>query len=280
MGEVESDEYLGDIIANNGKNTKNIQTRVAKGLGIVSHIIDLLKNVSFGKHFFEIARTLRESLFVNGLLTNCEVWHNLHESEINKLEEIDRLLLRKIFQVQSTCPAESLYLELGCIPLGIIIKTRRLNYLHHLVTRNEDEMIKKTFITQWNNPTKGDWSELVREDLKMFGMDEELSWIKAKSKNSFKAFLRSKANELALQILLNKKKNHSKMKNLHYSDLKIRAYLKNEKITIKEARALFKFRTRMITCWGNFKGEGPHKFASYAVSLQLLIHKNICLIVV
>ena len=61
MGEVESDEYLGDIIANNGKNTRNIQTRVAKGLGIVSHIIDLLKNVSFGKHFCEIARTLRDS---------------------------------------------------------------------------------------------------------------------------------------------------------------------------------------------------------------------------
>ena len=172
---------------------------------------------------------------MNGLLTNCEVWHNLHESEINKLKEINRLLLRKIFQVQSTCPAESLYFELGFIPLGIIIETRRLNYLHHLVTRNEDEMIKKTFVTQWNNPKKGDWAEFVRKNLKMFGMDEELIWIKAKSKSSFKAFLRSKANELTLQILLNKKKNHSKMKNHHFSDLKIRAYLKNEKST--ETRA-------------------------------------------
>ena len=257
MGEVDSDEYLGDIIANNGKNTQNILTRVAKGLGIVSQIMDLLKNVSFGKHFFEIARTLRESLFVNGLLTNCEVWHNIKESEINKLEEIDRLLLRKIFQVQSTCSAESLYLELGCIPLGIIIKMRRLNYFHHIITRNEKEMIKQTLKTQWINPTKGDWSELVKGDLKMFGLNEDWNWIMTKSKHSFKALIRSKAKELTLKILLNKKENHSKMKNLQYSELAMQDYLQNEKITIKEARTLFKFRTRMINCWGNFKGGRP-----------------------
>ena len=82
--EVASDEYLGDIISNNGKNTKNIQSRVANGLGIISQIMDLLKNVSFGKHYFEIAKLLRETMFVNGLLTNCGAWHNLKESEIAK----------------------------------------------------------------------------------------------------------------------------------------------------------------------------------------------------
>ena len=106
MEEVESDEYLGDIISNNGKNTKNIQSRVAKGLGIISQIMDLLKTVSFGKHYFEIAKLLRETMFVNGLLTNCEAWHNLKESEIARLEEVDRLLIRKLFQVQSSCPTE------------------------------------------------------------------------------------------------------------------------------------------------------------------------------
>ena len=105
--------------------------------------MDLLKNVSFGKHYFEIAKLLRETMFVNGLLTNCEAWHNLKESEIAKLEEVDRLLIRKLFQVQSSCPTEASYLELGCIPLGIMIKSRRLNYLHHLVTRDKEEMISQ-----------------------------------------------------------------------------------------------------------------------------------------
>ena len=143
--EVDTDTYLGDIIASNGKNTQNIENRVAKGLGIVSQIMDLLKNASFGIHYFEIAALLRESMFVNGLHTNCEVWHGLTEGEVTKLEEVDRLLMRKIFQVAPSCPIEALYLESGCITIGIIIKSNRINYLHHLATRKDEEMLTKVF---------------------------------------------------------------------------------------------------------------------------------------
>ena len=34
-------------------------------------------------------------------------------------------------------------------------------------------------------------------------------------------------------------------------------YLQNEKISVNQARILFKFRTRMSICWGNFKGGRP-----------------------
>ena len=47
------------------------------------------------------------------------------------------------------------------------------------------------------------------------------------------------------------------MKNLNYSELEMQEYLKEEKISTKQARILFKFRTRMIQCWGNFKGGRP-----------------------
>ena len=129
-------------------------------------------------------------MLVNGLLTNCEVWHDLKDTEVNKLEEIDRLLLRKIFQVASSCPTEALYLEIGCIPLGIVIKSRRLNYLHHLVTREETEMLWRIFITQWEFPsTRGEWAEQVIGDLEMFGICDKLNWIKSKSKLTFKAMV-------------------------------------------------------------------------------------------
>ena len=146
---------------------------------------------------------------------------------------------------------------LGCIPLGIIIKTRRLNYLHHLVTRNESEMLWKIFTTQWNNPTKGDWSEQVKEDLELFGICPDLDWIKSKSKFSFKRLVKSKAKELGLEILIKMKEKHSKMSQLEYIDLEMQNYFKNDEITVSEARVLFKFRTRMIKCWGNFKGGRP-----------------------
>ena len=111
---------------------------MSKGLGIVNQIIDILRQVHFGTHYFEIAVALREALLVNGVLTNSEVWYGLTRSDINKLEDVDKLFLRQLFHVPISCPTESLYLETGIIPWGIVIKARRVKYFHHLLTRNSD----------------------------------------------------------------------------------------------------------------------------------------------
>ena len=103
----------GDIISSDGSNFKNVKSRVGKGIGIISQIINILETVSFGKYYFQIAMTLRESMFLNGILTNSDVWYNLKKSEIEELEEIDRMLLRKILNTLISCPKEALYLESG-----------------------------------------------------------------------------------------------------------------------------------------------------------------------
>ena len=118
-------------------------SRVGKGIGIISQTINILETVSFEKYYFQIAMTLRESMFLNGILTNSDVWYNLKKSEIEELEEIDRMLLRKILNTQISCPKEALYLESGAVPIGMILKSRRLNYLHHLVKENENSMLSK-----------------------------------------------------------------------------------------------------------------------------------------
>ena len=64
--------YLGDIVRSDGKNTSNIKERVNKGMGIVSKILDVLKSISFGVKYFEIATSLRESYLINGMLTSAE----------------------------------------------------------------------------------------------------------------------------------------------------------------------------------------------------------------
>ena len=47
------------------------------------------------------------------------------------------------------------------------------------------------------------------------------------------------------------------MSQLEYMDLEMQNYFKSNEITVSEARVLFKFRTRMTKCWGNFKGGRP-----------------------
>ena len=76
---------------------------------------------------------LRESMLINGLLFNSEIWYGLTKNEIIELEGIDKLLLQKLLKAHSKTPNESLYLELGILPLKYIIKSCRIMYLHYII---------------------------------------------------------------------------------------------------------------------------------------------------
>ena len=192
------------------------------------------------------------------MLTNCEVWNTITQNEISQLEEVDKLLLRKILNVATSCPIEALYLELGCVPLRYIIQSRRVNYLHHLVTRSESEMLSQFFYTQWNYPAKkNEWTEKVREDLEDLGIEENLENMKKMSKHTFKNLVKKRVLDKTLVDLLGKKEQHKKMKNLEYTQLEMQEYFKNKDISPTQARIIFKFRTRMEKFSENFKGGKP-----------------------
>ena len=186
--------------------------------------------------------------------------YGLTETEIGLLEEVDRLFLRQVFNVAGSCPTEALYLELGCVPIGIVIKSRRINYLHHLSTRNTNEMIYNFFMAQWKHPARrNEWTEQTKTDLEEFGIDVDLHWITSKSKLVFKKIVKTQARELALQNLLRKKEHHSKMINLSYTSLEMQEYLMDPKISINQAKTIFRIRTRMEKFGENFKCGQPTK---------------------
>ena len=256
MENVTEDTYLGDIISSDGKNRKNLKKRISKGLGIITQIMNLLEIVSFGHHYTEIALLLRESMFVNGILNNAEVWYGIKKSDIAELEDLDRLLLRRILRAPVSTPKEALYLELGVVPLGVLIQARRINYMHNLLNRSESEMVYKFFIAQWFNPTKGDWTETVKQDLEAFDMPAEFDYFKSKGKHAFKSEVKKKAKEYSLRTLMTQKDGHSKMDNVDYEELRTQSYFHLEGIKINEIQNVFKYRTRMTKVGANYRGRG------------------------
>ena len=162
---VASDEYLGDIICADGKNRKNIQKRIGRGFGIILEIMNILKEVSYGHHYFEIALLLRNSLFLSSILNNVEVMYNLSKADIEEFDDLDLVLLRKIMKAPKSTPKEAFYLELGILPPSILIKIRRVSYLHYLLLKNKSEMISMFLWAQVRNPIKGDWILTAVEDL-------------------------------------------------------------------------------------------------------------------
>ena len=258
MQEVQSDKYLGDVISADGSNTLNVKKMVSKGFGIISKIKNMLDKVTLGHHYFKAALLLRESIFLNGILTNTEVWYGLKESELTELEALDYILLRDVLQTPSSTPIEALQLELGVLSVRTIIKARRINYLHYLATSKENEMIFKFFMAQLNYPLKNDWTNQVKEDLSDFAINDDLSFIKSKSINSFKKLVKAQAAKYELTRLLKVKAPHTKMDNLSYNKLELQEYLKLKNCNAPQAKIMFRYRCRMANFGENFRGpRGP-----------------------
>ena len=209
---------------------------------------------------------LREAILVNGMLTNAEIWYSIKASEIKDLEEVDKLLIRRILEAPASACIESLYLEMGLIPLSIMIKARRVNYLHYLVNLNKSEMLYKVFETQWKYPGRGDWTEEVKVNLIELDINLSIDEMRKKSKNSFKRMVKIHTQEYTLAYLLKIKESHTKMENLHYTEIKLQNYLKNSEITVEEARNLFKYRTRVA----HFKENMKSSYASTVCPLCMV----------
>ena len=253
METVLTDKYLGDFLSSNGTNDATLRDRKGKAIGCLNNILSILDTISFGHNYFNILILLRESMFINCILTNSEVWYGLKENDLKELEKIDRTLLRKALRCPISTPIEAYYLELGIMPMNCIVKKRRINYLHYLLKTDKRSMLHKFFKAMCENPSKDDWIELVLKDLSDFGIEDDLQAIELKSKTAFKEIVKTKAKEFALDKLNNMKFKHSKLENLVHTELCTQEYLLSAQFSNEQKRNLFLFRTRMADFSENFR---------------------------
>ena len=108
------------------------------------------------------------------------------------LEKIDEQLLRKLLKAPSKTPKEILFLELGCVPLRLIIRSKRMNLLHYILNQPEDSILKEVFNEQNRSPSRNDWVKLIQNDMKVLKIDLSYSDIQSMSKNSFKNFIKKR----------------------------------------------------------------------------------------
>ena len=70
-------------------------------------------------------------MLINGILTNSEVWSPVNDSQIDVLQNVDLILLKKLTNGHSKTAKEAFYLETGSLPLKYVIMKRRLIYTQY-----------------------------------------------------------------------------------------------------------------------------------------------------
>ena len=131
--------------------------------------------------------------------------------------------------------------------------------MHYLLTSNSEKSLYNFFTTQLKYPTKNDWTETVKEDLKDFDIDEDFEIIKKTSKMKFKKFIKIKAREYELRYMSKSKESLSKIRNIKHKKMNMASYLELENMNVSEAKIIFQFRSRMAQFSGNYKGKNPTK---------------------
>ena len=141
---------------------------------------------------------LREALLINSILFNSEAWQGITKAEIETLEKVDEDLLRGIIKAHSKIPTEVLYLETGSIPIRFILKSRRISYLQTILKRHPEELVSEVYNVQKNDPIKGDFYDLVMQDLKSIDLNITEDAIIQMKKEKFKSIVKKKVRESAL----------------------------------------------------------------------------------
>ena len=129
-------------------------------------------------------------------------------------------------------------------------------YLHHILRRPKKELIRKFYEAQKCKLSKGDWVQMVQENLIEINLeidDEEISQL---SKHKFKKLLKKKISIAAFDYLMKKKETHTKMHDTEYKKMEIQSYLKSDSgLTDELKQILVNLRTRMCSVRENFKNK-------------------------
>ena len=255
MCKSNKEKYLGDLVTEVGNNRANISDRVSKGYAIVNEIKAILTDIPLGIYKISIGLKLRNAMLISAILFNTEAWHSITLTDIKQLEQVDEHLLRFLLGSHRKCAIEMLYLETGTWPLRFTIIQRRIMYLQTILKRTNDELTKQVLLAQMADPCRGDFVKLVEDDIMSVNLDLNFDQIQNLSKHSLKKLLKSTVKKEAFKHLSKLKSQHSKVKNVSYSELALQSYFNSNEFTNEEAKLLFGLRTKTVK---GIKANFPH----------------------
>ena len=74
-------------------------------------------------------------------------------------------------------------------------------YLHHIMTRREEALIRRVLMAQTSQLAKGDWCNVVKEDMDSIGLDISFEEVGGMSKNQLKTLVNNQVANAAFEYL-------------------------------------------------------------------------------
>ena len=128
---------------------------------------------------------MRQAVYINSILVNCESWNYLSKNQIAKLEASDASFLQICFNSCSKVVQDAFYIEMGIIKMRHIIAQRHILFLHNILKRDTQSILRRVYELQRIKAKKFDWAQTMANDLDFYGINMTNSEISQMSKGSF-----------------------------------------------------------------------------------------------
>ena len=222
-------------------------------IGSVGQIMTILNQVSLGHYYFDIGLVMRDTILISKLVFNSEVWYNVTDKQISKLEQIDQMFFRKLLNLPRSAPREGMYMECGKLPVRFVVKTRRLMFFWHVMHKEKHEILYRFLSAQQLSSSRTDWIQQVRRDMLEIKLVLSDSEVENMSKETFKKLLKQKIEISAVKYINEIKKSHSKTSEIKFSKFQTAEYMKSNQLNKEEVETLYKLRNRVIDIKENYK---------------------------
>ena len=182
ISETNSYKYLGDMISDDGKNTKNIEARRIKTNATTTSIKNIASNSIFKEIGTPVLLDLHETITMSALLTNSESWL-LNKGDKKELERIKIQAMKHLFNLPAHTPTPAIIFIFGLLYTSLRIEQRQLLYLWNLLQRQSNHWTRMALI---QTTEKGiGWGKAIMNTLANHNLPTSLEEITRLSKTEW-----------------------------------------------------------------------------------------------
>ena len=195
---VEKAVYLGDTFNTDGSNKDLIEDRIRKGNACIVSAISLCNEVTLGTFTVQTLLLLYKCLYLAVTLYNSQAWSKLTNNDITSLQTNQLKFLKRILHAPSSTPNAITFLETGTLPVIHEINIRRLNFLHHILTLEDEDPVKFVYEQQLQYEYEPNWANdmiAVKSKYDIFINNEEIATM---SKERWKRLVKKQVKTFAL----------------------------------------------------------------------------------
>ena len=250
MQKAASYKYLGDMITPDGGIKETIQTRKGTIAGMTAELNQILEEMDYVNKFKAVLQ-FYNGIIVSRLLTNAETWNIITPQNLEELEKLQAMTLKRLLRLPTGTPTNGLRNELGVYTIENQINIKKLMFWHRVMTMKEDKLVKKIMTEQTKQPGNH-WYKRVIEIATSLGLPVDVEKIKILSRGQWKkivskAILNKENKDLEKWVQTSKK----------CKDMKPNCQLKEYLNILKpdEAMTILKGRLGMTDVKANYKNK-------------------------